>query len=330
MTTKDKVLDFIKKDDKNNFYVLLATCILGTIYIIYKVQTSQRILITQSVTAIMLGLVFESLRLSKNAKHTFKELLLGYLFSFIIFIPYNADSYDMAGRISIWPAIFIMSYSLTTMLVFKDQVVAKANITTTLVLSLAAIYLTVENNLLTDDYLPFKGLAFIVIIVTASTFFHAFNPKPLTQRQRVLFSSWTALIMIILAIDFALGIYLDTKYLLLNTWTEKIYDFGQYFVLGMALVYMLQNIYLIYEFVSPEKSANDQHVHRIIQTHLKRYPNQKPKNGYIVLLSFCITGCFVLNHQFKFVTPYTAIWIVFIFFTALEAHLKLGLKHRVN
>lgn len=80
MTTKDKVLDFIKKDDKNNFYVLLATCILGTIYILYKVQTSQRILITQSVTAIMLGLVFESLRLSKNAKHTFKELLLGYLF----------------------------------------------------------------------------------------------------------------------------------------------------------------------------------------------------------------------------------------------------------
>lgn len=330
MGTKEKILDFIKKDDKINFYILLGACILGTIFIIFKVQTSQRILITQSVAAIMLGLVFESLRLSKNAKHTFKELLLGYLFSFIVFIPLSSTGFDIEKRIATWPAIFIMSYTLTTMFVFKDQVVAKANITTTAVLSLAAIYWSIENNFFNDDYLPFIAIAVLSVLAAAFTFFFALNSKPLTQRKRILLSSWTALIMIVLAIDFALGIYLDTKYLTLNTWREKIYDFGQYFVLGMALVYILQNIYLLYEFVSPEKSPNDQHVHRIIQTHLKRYPSQKPKNWYLLMLTICISAFFVLNHQFKLISPYTAIWLVFIVYTSVESQLKLGSTHRNN
>lgn len=324
MWTKEKILDFIKKDDKNNFYILLAICAIGTIYIIFKVQTSQRILITQSVAAMMLGLVFESLRLSKNTKHTFKELLLGYLFSFIIFIPLSSDGYNLAGRIATWPAIFIMSYSLTAMLVFKDQVIAKANITKTAVLSIAALYLCIEYNYFHDDYLPFIAMAIVSVIAAALTFFLALSPKPLTQRQRLLLSSWTALIMIILAIDFALGIYLDTRYLLLNTWKEKIYDFGQYFVLGMALVYILQNIYLIYEFVSPEKSANDQHVHRIIQTHLKRYPSQKPNISYLLLICISVTAFFVANHWFNFISCYTAIWIAFIVYTTVETQMNAG------
>ncbi len=324
---KEKILDFIKRDDKGNFYALVTICVLATVFIIYKVQTSQRILITQSVTAIMLGLVAESLRLSKNAKHTFKELLLGYLFSFIIFIPYNADSYDLAGRIATWPAIFIMSYSLTTMLVFKDQVVAKANISSTVVLSLATFYWVMVQGLFTDEYFPFKALAVIVTVLCILTLYHAFKPQPLNQRQRVLLSSWTALIMIALAIDFALGIFLDTRYLLLNTWQEKIYDFAQYFVLGMALVYILQNIYLIYEFISPEKSPNDVHVQRILQTHLKRYTSHKAKKKHTLLLSLLVSGCFLLNYRFEFISSYSAIWIVFIVYSALETHISPRTYH---
>jgi hypothetical protein len=313
--------DIVSRVKQIEFKVLLLFCGLFTGYIIYQIFQTERTLISWATMAMMIGLIFESMRLGSFTKKIIFELLLAYLASFIVFIPVSVDEYDFVSKISTWPAVFFGAYALTSMVLFKDRIIPKINMTYTAVCLLAFMYYVYEWNWFSDDYWLFQGLAFLALGITLFVLVLSIRPGALTQRIRLILSVFSALLMIFFAAEFALELYLSTQYAREVSWLEKLNLFVPYFVLGMGLVYTLQNIFLIIDFNYWGDGDHVQHARTVAALHLKRYDPMKPSLLRLFAPLALVAGILTSNHIFDFVAKQTAVWIVLILVTSVDQYM---------
>lgn len=318
----------LERIEKMDFRLLVLFCFAGTAYIIYKVNSIERTLISLSTTALMLGLFAESLRLGGFKKKVLSELLLAYALSFIVFIPLNFDDYNLYNRIATWPAVFLGANALTSMVLFKDKIIPKINISHTSVWSLAIFYYVYDWGLLQDKDWIYRILGYLLLALSIFVLIVALQRRMLSQRQRVLLSSWSALIMIFFAADYALNLFLSTKYASEISIMDKVMLFVPYFVLGMGLVYVLQNIYLVYDFIAPENSEYKEQVKRVVATHLKRYDPKKPRFIFLFIFIIATIAFFWTNHRFDFLSKQTSVWLVFLLVSVLNESRYRSLEKR--
>jgi hypothetical protein len=268
---------------------LLLFCLIVTAFIAYKVFQTERTLISLSTIALMLGLVFESLRLGGFRKEIMRELLLAYACSFIVFIPMRFEEYGLMSRISTWPAVFIGAYVIFSVILFKDRIIPKINLTHTFVCLLAFVYYAYEWDWFWDESWLYRCLAFSGLLSTLFVLFLSLRKGVLTQRIRLMLSVFSALLMIFFAAEFAIELFVSTKYAREITWLEKLDLFFPYFVLGMGLVYTMQNIYLIIDFNYFGDGDHVEHARSVATVHLNRYDPVKP-----ILLRFLAIVSLVL------------------------------------
>lgn len=314
----EKSNSFLERIEKIDFRLLALVCLIGTAYLVYKVYANERTLISLSTTALMLGLIVESLRLGGFKKKILHEMLLAYGLSFIVFIPLNFDAYNLLDRIATWPAVFLGAYALTSMVLFKDKIVPRINISHTTVWSLAILYYLYDWGLLTDEDGLYQIIGFSLLALSLYVVVLAFLKSALTQKQRVLLSSWSALIMVVFAADYALDLFLSTKHAMEVTLMDKLLLFVPYFVLGMGLVYVLQNIYLVYDFIAPGDSEYKEQVKNVVATHLKRYDPKKPPAIFLIVLILVTTVFFWTNNSLTVLSKQTAVWLVFLLVSVLN------------
>jgi hypothetical protein len=313
--------DIVSRLKQIDFRVLLFFCTLVTGYIIYHIFQTERTLISWATMAMMIGLIFESMRLGSFSKKIIFELLLAYAASFIVFIPMSIDEYNFVSRIATWPAVFFGAYALTSMVLFRDRIIPKINMTYTAVCLLAFVYYVYEWNWFFDDYWLFQGLAFLAMGIALFVLVLSMQPGVLSQRIRLMLSVFSALLMVFFAAEFAIELYTSTLYAREVSWLEKLNLFVPYFVLGMGLVYTLQNIFLIIDFNYWGDGDHVQHARSVAELHLKRYDPMKPSLFRLLATLALVTGVLSLNHIFDFVAKQTAVWIVLILVTTLDQYL---------
>lgn len=307
-------------------YLIIAGIVglLITGYIIYYASNRDKAVFNISLLALFAGVLFESFRVT-DSKHTVLGIFIGtYLFSLIAFLPGKHEhNYSFEDHVKMWPYFFLVIFAICFGIFNKDKVTTKLNEGTTLVLSLSLIYWVIDYGF-TDNLNWFStplmiiGLLFSIFSIT-----HALTYFRLTRTVRLTLSIWSSVIFFAFAIDSIIKVFNNpdiesSKYL-----SEGMFIGVQYFLLGVAAVYIMSNFVLLISFL-PSKNGNyKKDLHENKQDHLERYSDKQVHIMYSVFAILFIGLIYWLNHTYQVLPRHTAIWVVFftssVFFKILES-----------
>ena len=118
--------DRVKFYQNPNFYLAVvasfATCFV--LYIIYRAHKSERNVISFSVVAIFLGIIYENRKLSSTWKMIGLKALGALMLSFFVFMPgKRSHNYDFTRNIEIWPFVFIGFFVLASVIFHQRKIV---------------------------------------------------------------------------------------------------------------------------------------------------------------------------------------------------------------
>jgi hypothetical protein len=294
---------------------LIIAGILGlalTVYIGYRASLSDRKLFSVTLIALFAGLLFESIRISGDWKTVIGIFVGTYLFSLFAFLPGKHEhSYNFENHIEMWPYFFIFIFALLFGIVYKDKVTVKLTEGITLLLSISLIYWAVDygfmsyQNWFSISLITFGSLLSIFSIINALTHLH------LSRTNRLTLSIWSSVVMFAFAIDNIIRVFsnadIESSYL-----SDRLYISLQYFMLGVSVVYIMQNYMLLAAFL-PSKNGNyKRDLKENKKDHIDRYSDEQVNIGQSL---FCIlfTGTiYLLNHKFQILPRHTMIWLVFL------------------
>lgn len=308
--------------------VLAIVALLLTIYIGYRAYISDRNLFSLSLVAVFAGLFYESFRISENWKHVMYKSIGTYIFSLLSFLPgKNEQVYDFENHIEIWPYNFIFFFSIISIINYQDKLITKLTEGTTLMLSLSIIYWTLDYGFLNIDHWFAKTCIIIALLFSLFSIVHALTYIKLSRPVRLTLSIWSTIIMGVFAIENIFQVYSNgditsTQYLPYGLFISL-----QYFLLGVSVIYIMQNFYLLFGFL-PSKNGNYRRdLRENINQHIDRF---SPNQVYIFQSVLCILYTVVIystNHKYQIIPTHMAIWLVFVTFPLISLFLGLPNKY---
>lgn len=313
----------MKKENKINIYAVIIGLVLTIllVYVVFQISNSTKRLIPLSIIALIAGVMFEIKKINEDWKTVLSSAFFSFLASFIAFLPGKRErNYNLEIRISIWPYVFIVFFIIATIAMNKKKVTAKLTEGTTLLLSIAVIYWTLDfyskNNLNLFLIILFS----IIGLFSLFSLFHAFTKTELTKNNRMILSIWSSIIFLLFAIDNIYRVYRN-DYIEESNFVNGCYIALQYFLLGVSSIYMAQNFLMIVSF-SPSKNRffNKQYMEEIEELktdHIERYSESQIRHLYSASCIMFAATIFYLNYKFQFVPRHMAIWLVFLIFPFL-------------
>ncbi len=287
-------------------------------YVFYRIYHSERTLITIMIIPLILGIIFENKRLSSDRKTIALKILGALLLSIFAFMPGKRErNYSFENHIEIWPYWFIFFFVLISMIFHEKKIIPKLTEGITLLQSISIIYWIVD-----IGFLNFKNVfAYILIgiglIFSIISFTHAFSYIKLTRNARLFLSIWSSIIMIIFAIDhiyrvFNFDYFVDYK--MLNDGLNIL----QYFLLGVSLIYIFQNAYMLLVYLPDRHSwygkEQMRDIRKMNKTHIDRYSNNQIKITDALLALIFTSGIYYWNYHYKIMPRHTLIWLLFWIF----------------
>ncbi len=314
MTTKRKPSRKKPAGFKLNILITIAGIAgaLLTCYIAYRASISDRKLFSVSILALFAGLLFESLRILENKRSIFGTFILAYLFSLLAFLPGKKEhNYSFDGHLQAWPYAFLGIYTLFFVIFHQERFTSKLNEGMTMVLSLSLIYWAIDYGFTSYHNWFSITVMSIGVILCLFSIIHALTYIPLTNKARLALSIWSSLVLVSFAIDSMIQVFgnkeiENSKYL-----SEGMFIGVQYFLLGVASIYIMRN-FLLLIFLLPSKSGNyKQELKEGKKEHLERYSNQQVRITFSVAFMLLIGTVYWLNHRYNILPRHTAIWLVF-------------------
>lgn len=316
-------------------YIIIAGIIglLLTVYIVYRASKSEQTLFNISLLALFAGLLFESFRVTDNKRSVFGIFTGAYLFSLIAFLPGKHEhNYSFENHVQMWPYFFLVIFAICFGIFNKERVTTKLNEGITLVLSLSLIYWAIDYGF-TDDLNWFSiPLMIIGLLFSIFSIIHALTYFRLTRTVRLTLSIWSSIIFFAFALDSMFKVFNNpdienSKYL-----SEGMFIALQYFLLGVAAVYIMRNFMLLISFM-PSKNGNyKKDLYENKQDHVERYSDKQVNIMYSLFAILLIGFIYWLNHIYRVLPRHTAIWVVFfvssIILKALE-FLNKGKSYRI-
>jgi len=315
--------------------VLIKTCALFLLLnsaVIYLAYINGLRLLPLEFLFLLAGLLFESIRITRNVKIVAIITMVSYILSFASFIPFkNENNYIYQNHFEIWPYVFLFLFIIGGLVTWGNKTVTGLTEGITLIQSMAIIYyiLTFEN--IFQIHLAFQIIILIFLLTSLLPFYHAFTNKNLSVSNRLMLSIYSSVIMLIFAIDNSIkvlsGVIANEGF---NSF--RILNAINYFLLGISVIYFIQNFLMLINYFLPEKGgyrgkAHLEKISLLNEKHIARYSDSQVK---IIHSVFCviISGLlFSINYVYKFVAPLTAIWCVFLLVPML-IHLIQGNKKR--
>jgi hypothetical protein len=276
-------------------------------------------LIPLSFIALLAGLIFEHRRLSNNWSTVIYSLLGALGISLFAFLKFKEEGYyDLYQHLRVWPYAFIGAFVVIGIILNYEKLNPQLTEGITLIQSIAIIYWTIDVGILNLNYLIVKMAVGVGTVFCLFSFFHAFSYSPLSRPNRLMLSIWSTIIMIFFAADFLYDVYQNKPIEYMATQYEALYASLQYFLLGVSIMYIMQNCTMILGFL-PAKGTffNAEYfrgVNELKSYHVARYEDEQVHVGHsIVCLVFCV-AIFGLNYYFAFVPRNIAIWATFVSF----------------
>lgn len=297
-----------------NFYITIAG-IIGAVltgYIAYRASVSDRKLFSVGMLAMFAGLLFESFRILENKRSLFSTFIFAYLFSLIVFAPGKREhNYNFENHIAGWPYFFLVIYALFFVLIHKERFTAKLNEGITLILSLSLIYWALDFGVTRYHNWFSVSVMTIGVLLCLFSIAHALTYMPLTRTVRLTLSIWSSIILVAFASDNMVQVFGNpeiehSKYL-----SEGVFTGVQYFLLGVAAIYIMRNIVLLIAFL-PSKTGNyKRELKEGKQDHMDRYSDKQARIIYACLSILVVVGIYWLNHRYRILPRHTAILLVF-------------------
>lgn len=123
------------------FYAFGFFLLIFLIYIIYRIQVSERKLFTLSFIPLLLGIIYENKRLSTEWKIIALKILGSLILSFFAFLPGKHErNYNLESHIEAWPFTFLAFFILISVIFHDKKVVPKLTEGITLIQSISIIY----------------------------------------------------------------------------------------------------------------------------------------------------------------------------------------------
>lgn len=311
-----------KKTKYNKINILL---VIGGIFIvaffgyaIFRTYQSQNSLLSIMTIPLILGIIFENKRLSSDWKTIIIKITISLVLSIFAFLPGKRErNYSFENHIEVWPYFFIFFFVIASVIYHEKKIIPKLTEGITLLQSISIIYWIID-----IGFFNFKNVfAYILIaiglIFCVVSFIHAFSYIKLTRNSRLFLSIWSSIIMIIFAIDHIYRIFnfnYFVNYKILNDGLNTL----QYFLLGVSLIYIFQNAYMLLVYL-PDKHSwygkeQMKDIRQMNKTHINRYSNNQIKiTDALIALAFT-SGIYYLNHQYKIMPRHTLIWLLFWIF----------------
>jgi predicted outer membrane lipoprotein len=286
-----------------------------TIYIGYRTSLIERKLFSVSLLALFAGLIFESFRVSDSWKMVVHIFIGSYFFSLLNFLPYKRENYyNFENHLEAWPYYFIFFFALAFAIINKDRVTAKLTEGITLLQSLSLLYWAIDYGFRNYNNWLAISLLIIALLLSAFSILNALTYLQLTKRTRLILSIWSTIIMFAFAIDNIISVFSNQDIESTDYLPQVFYIGLQYFLLGVAAVYIMQNFILLSRFLPSRNGNYKTELKEIIKDHIDRFSDQQV---FIRLSLFCILYAgtiYGLNYKYQVLPRHTMIWFAFVTF----------------
>ena len=297
-------------------YIVGVLLITFLIYIIYRVQISDRKLFTLSFVPLLLGIIYENKRLSTDWKIIALKIFGSLIFSFFAFLPGKHErNYDFENHIEAWPFYFIAIFVFISLIFHDKKVVPKLTEGITLIQSISIIYWIFEYNFLEDINLFSLTLISIAFLISFYSLIHAFTYISLSRNHRLYLSLWSSIIMVIFAVEHIFSVFNSKNIEDTDVVNGSLLTL-QYFILGVSSMYILQNLLMVAVYLPSKNSFYDQahmkDIKEMNKTHIERYSDkQVTKIDSILTFIYCSSFYFI-NFKYQIIPRQTAIWIIIL------------------
>jgi len=313
--------------------VLVGIGIIVPIYIGINSDFFQSSALSVSMAMLFVGMIAESLRLSKSWKSISLIFIGAYLFTLFTFLGIqNKSTYNINILVDALPFMFIFYFTLIFAIIFKDKVTAKLTEGITLLQTIAIVYWILDSNLLTYKSWWVYALLAIVFMISIFASVNALSNLHLSENFRIILSMWSSIIMMVFAVDNIIDVFNQPEISTVLTKSQMTNIGVKYFLLGVASLYIMENYLLLIAFIPSKKdkymtdserirtSAREMEESR--QDHLSRYSDVQVPTILAVMCILYATAIFGINYYYGLVSKQSAIWIVFFTFPLIISGLK--------
>ena len=302
-------------------YIFIGLAVISaifTIYIGYRISISERKLLAFSFVPLLLGILLESYRITKDWKIVLSKSVIAYFFSFIAFLPAKKETnYNFDNHIEWWSQAFLFGFLLISISMFKEKTISKLTEGLTLLFSLSFLYWSLDIGFFSLDFQHwfFSILQILCILLILFSLINAFTTIALTKTNRLCLSIWSTIVVVIISVDNIFTIYgkgdLETS----KYFSDNLLLGIQYFLLGISAVYVFQNLILLTGFLPDRTQIYPKTLKENVKDHVERYSEEQvnPIDSLICVL-YC--GVFYyLNYSFSILPRNSMVWVVIISFS---------------
>ena len=284
-------------------------------YIMYLAYQQKTEMFSVMLIALILGVGYENIRLKSSWRAMAFKILAAMLVALTAFWPRNNPLLDhLSMQLSRWPYHFVFPFVVFSVAYHDKKVIPKLTEGITLLQSISLVYWVLDQGYLSGtEILNYIGLGIGGFFVLLSLV-HAFTYLDLSKRVRLWLSLWSSVIMIIFASDHIYRVFNYPNIVEDPTWNLGL-NILQYFLLGMALMYIFQNAVMLFTYMpSKHRFYDDTHMEEIRamnKTHIGRYAPEQIKIRDAALALVFTSGVYWVNYRFNLLPRHTMIWVVF-------------------
>ena len=289
--------------------------ILLTIYFVKRIHDTDKVLIPISVLALIAGLIYEYKSICEKWITVLLTTLVSFALSFLAFLPGKREhNYSLDSHIEAWPYTFCFFFTLIAICFYTKKTTPILTEGITLLQSIAIIYWVIDIGSFDPSNMFVFIFTIIGVIYSILTIFNAFSYSELSRNTRYHLSIWSTLIMAILASDNIYRLYSGDQIEATQEFHSALFIFGQYFLLGVSSIYIVQNFYMLLEFLPNRNSNYKKDYKELKKRHIERYSIEQIKKSHALLCIIFASFIFYLNYYYKLFPRNFVIWSVFLLF----------------
>lgn len=286
--------------------IVLAITVLSG-YLFYRIFKADHQILHLYFLPILLGLIVEYWRISKNFLKVLWTALGAFVLSFFNFLPSKHEhGYHFKNHLEFWPFAFLGTYIFLAMIIQFTQATKRLTEGITLLLTLSMNYWIISNNYWHTNYLIIKILIIINTLFSAYAIFHAISYKNHSKASVFILSVWSSIITLILSFDNIIKVYQHKDLEHMTSLSESSFSFLQFFFLGISSIYIAQNIIMVGAFL-PGKHYLET-IRDIADVHIGRYSDEQVYLFDAILVGITSMVVFAINYRFQFLPTNFMIW----------------------
>lgn len=189
---------------------------------------------------------------------------------------------------------------------------------------MALLYWIIDTQAYLNESVLVKLGVAVAVMLCFYTAVHAFTALELTVTARLILSIWSSIIMAVFAIEYLYTLFNAGEVVLSNGVSAAIEAGLQYFLAGVAAMYLLSNFIML--VLLPGKNAFLAHQ---LETHVVRYSSGQVHILYSVCCVAMAGAVFYYNYLYAFLPRNVVIWLVFCFFPFTITLFEL-VKYRIE